>query len=281
MTDFLDRYGEQLARARGRRRRRVGRAVLLAIAVPAVVAVVLLVARPTPDIEHPAQAPVASPVPTATPAPTEPAAAGTWTPTLGRPKLDITASIDHTPVAQPVVDALGVLRRPQSDRDRELAGPKLSHAGNGVDGIQVDGVRALDENYALVPVMTFASDPGVGAGICLMGGGGSVCAPIDSVPKHGVTSISGGKTGTRYVGIVPDGIFRVRFIPERGPPIEAPVIQNFYELRYDATAPTTRIAPPKGYNGPVGDDGKIDGPPMPARGTLEWLDASGSIVRQG
>jgi len=29
---------------------------------------------------------------------------------------------------------------------------------------------------------------------------------------------------------------------------------------------------------PVDDDGMIPGPPMPAHGTLEWLDATGKVV---
>ena len=279
MTDFLDRYGEQLAHARERRRQRIVRTSLLAIAVPVAVALVALVARPTPDIERPAQTPVASATPPVTPAATEPAAAGTWTPTLGRPRLGITATIDHTPVAAPAVAALAVLRRPQSDRDRELAGPKLRSVGNGVDGVQIEGVRALSEDYALVPVRRFALEHDTGAGICLMGGAGAACAPVDSVAEHGVTQVAGGRTGTRYAGIVPDGIARVRFTPRGGQPIEAAVTGNFYELRYDATAPTRRIPAPKDWSGPVGDDGKIEFPRMPVHGVLEWLDASGNIVK--
>ena len=113
---------------------------------------------------------VATPPATVTATPTEPAAVGTWSPTLGRPRLGVTASIDHTPVARPVVDALAVLRRPQSVRDRELAGPKLRYVGQGVDRVQIDGVRALSRNYPLVPVGQFGPQPG--PGICLMGAGG-------------------------------------------------------------------------------------------------------------
>ena len=86
-----------------------------------------------------------------------------------------------------------------------------------------------------------------------------------------------GQDGTRFVGIVPDGIVRVRFTPAGGQPVDAVVNQNFYELRYDGVA-SSRAEPPKGWNGSVGHDGKIEGAPMPARGRLEWLDASGKVV---
>jgi hypothetical protein len=218
---------------------------------------------------------VATPPATVTATATEPAAVGTWSPTLGRPKLGITASIDHTPVAQPVVDALAVLRRPQSDRDRKIAGPKLRYVGQGVDRVQIEGVRALSRNYALVPVGQFGPQPG--PGICLIGAGGGECAPVSTVPEHGVTGSAAGQNGTHFVGIVPDRIVRVRFTPAGGQPVDAAVNQNFYELRYDGVA-SSRAQPPKGWNGSVGDDGKIEGAPMPARGRLEWLDASGKVV---
>ena len=278
MTDFLDRYGEQLARARPGRRRRIAGASRLAIAAPAAAALVLLLARPAPEIERPAQTPVArsTPVPT----PTEPPAVGKWTPTLGRPKLGITASIDNTPIAQPVIAALAVLRRPQSERDRKLAGPKLRYAGDSINGIQITGVRALNAEYALVPVTKFATEPNTaGAGICLMGGGGGACAPVESVPRHGVTLMGAGASDTRYAGIVPDGIARVRFTPPGAAPIEAAVTGNFYELRYHTSARPTRVTPPKGWKGPTGTDGKIQAPPMLVRGALEWLDASGHMVK--
>ena len=278
MTDFLDRYGEQLARARPGRRRRIAGASLLAVAASAAAALVLLLARPAPEIERPAQTPVASSTPA--PTPTEPAAVGKWTPTLGRPKLGITASVDNTPIAQPVIDALAVLRRPQSERDRKLAGPKLRYAGNGINGIQITGVRALNAEYALVPVTQFATEPrSAGAGICLMGGGGGACAPVDSVPRHGVTLIGAG--GQRH----PLRRHRPRRHRPRslhatdGAPIEATVTGNFYELRYHTSARPTRVTPPKSWKGPTGTDGKIQGPPMPVRGALEWLDASGHIVK--
>jgi hypothetical protein len=266
--------GTPVQRVRGRRLSRVVVPSLALVAAALAIVFVVLDRGAT----GPRDEVVATPSATATPVATEPAAIGTWKPTLGRPRLGITASIDHTPVAQPVVDALAVLRRPQSDRDRELAGPKLRYVGNGVDRVQIDGVRALSPNYALVPVQQFAPEPGVGPGICLMGSGGAGCAPVATVAERGVSGTSAGQKGTHFVGIVPDGIARVRFTPAAGRPIQATVTENFYELRYGHVAPPTRMTPPSGWKGPVGDDGKIEGGPMPARGRLEWLDASGKVV---
>src|SRR4051794_5570136 len=131
MTDFLDRYGEQLRWARKRRRRRLTGVSVAAVVVPvAVVGILLAVASAPPDVERPAQPPTATPPPTS----------GTWTPKVGRPKQGLPASIDHTPVSPAAVGAFAVLRRPQTERDRRLAKPHMRSAGGMIIGIQVDGV---------------------------------------------------------------------------------------------------------------------------------------------
>ena len=259
--------GAHLLRLRGPR---LSRVIPVGLALAALVIMVVMLDRGETGSRKEV---VATPSATVTAIPTEPAAVGPWSPTLGRPELGITASIDHTPVAQPVVGALAVLRRPQSDRDRELAGPKLRYVGQGVDGVQIEGVRALSRNYALVPVKQFGDGPG----ICLMGAGGSECAPVGTVPEHGVTGSAAGQDGTHFVGIVPDGIVRVRFTPTEGQAVEVVVYDNFYDLRYDAVA-SSRADPPSDWRGQVGDDGKIAGAPLPAQGRLEWLNATGKIV---
>jgi hypothetical protein len=256
MTDFLDRYGLQLRAAQRRRRRHAVRVSLLAVASPAVAAVALIMATSSPDVERPA-------TPTAT--------SGTWTPEVGRPDKGIPATIDRTPISPVATNALAVLRRPQTDRDRRLAGPRLRYVGPPNEDVQVDGVRALNARYALVPMAR-------GPRLCVIGSGGSACSPVDMVPRHGVASVSAGKKGTRYVGLVPDGVARVRFTPQTGQPVETVVRENFYELRVPATAPPGRALPPAGWKGPTDEDGSIEGPPMPAQGKLEWIDGNGNAT---
>lgn len=279
MTDFLDRYGEQLRWARKRRRRRLARASVLAVIVPVAAAVVVLViVSAPPDVERPAS-PRQQPTATATATATLPAASGTWTPRVGRPDKKLPATIDRTPVAPAAVAAFAVLRRPQTERDRKLALPLLRYAGGPIDGVQVDGVRALGSGYALIPVTKFG--PNLGAGLCVAGHGGSGCGQIERAPRTGVSTESAGPDSTHFVGVVPDGVVRVRFTPDGGAPIETTVRDNFYELRTTATGKRGRIDPPKGYTGRTGPDGKIEAPPMPAHGRLEWIDAAGNVVKQG
>jgi hypothetical protein len=280
MADFLDRYGEQLRRARQRRRRRTVRASMLAVAAPVAAALVIF-SLPEPDVERPAvpqQAPISTPTPT--PTPTSPPATGTWTPPVGRPEKGLEASIDRTPVSPVVTDVLAVLRRPQTERDRRVGKPRLRSfgGGGGGDGIQVEGVRALSANAVLVPVQQFGARGGKGAGLCIAGSGAVGCAPIETVPKHGVSFVSAGAKETRYAGVVPDGVVTVRFTPTGGSPVETLVRENFYDLRVPTTGPPERIPPPPGWKGRTGEDGKVEAPPMPTQGRLEWLDANGNVV---
>ena len=112
--------------------------------LPAVAAVAVFMATSSPsDTERPAAS-------TAT-ATTQPPV-GTWTPAVGWPEKNMPMSIDRTPVSPTATKVLAVLRRPQTDRDRRLAGPRLRYVGPPGEGLQVDGVRALNARYALVPL---------------------------------------------------------------------------------------------------------------------------------
>jgi hypothetical protein len=270
----------------GRRVRRRGHSLLMAIPAVGAVAVALLLARPEPDVERPAPSPASTPSPTPTgrsvrPRPGyTPPAEGTWTPRVGRPEVGLKATIDRSPVDAAAVDALAILQRPQTARDRRLAGPKLRFAGGGADGVQVDGVRALGPHYALVPVSRASGGTGAGtvASLCIVGSGGAGCGPVHRVSQQGVLLFSGGTQGTHIVGVVPDGVARVRFTPSGSSPVEVPVQENFFDLRVAATGPAGRVSPPSGWKGKVGADGRIVAPPTPAQGALDWLDASGRVV---
>ena len=204
MTDFLERYGEQLHRAAPRRRRRRVRASLIAVAA----------------------------------------------------------------------DAPAILRRPQTARDRRLAKPKLRYTGGEISGVQVDSVRALSPNYALVPAIKAGTR--TAGNVCILGSGGGTCAPAASVAEQGVAMSSGGLKGSHYIGVVPDRVARVRFTPNGGAPVEADVRDNFYDLRTAEHSPAGRVDAPPGVK--TGPDGKVAGPGGPAHGLLEWLDASGRVI---
>ena len=149
-----------------------------------------------------------------------------------------------------------------------------------MDGVQVDGIRALSPNYALVPLTTLGGPDSFDRRpmLCVAGGGGIACNWAHDVAKRGVTSHSGGKKGTHYVGLVPDGVARVRFSPFGGTPADSEVRENFFEIRVPENGPTRSVRPPKGYKGPTDGNGMLPGPPEPANGRLEWFDASGKLV---
>ena len=262
--DFLDRYGRQLERARRRRARRRAAAGTLLVPAGAAVAIALFALPTEPELET-----LAEPAPSPT---------VTWTPKVGRPEQGLDASIDRSPVFRDARDVLAVLRRPQTARDRELAAPRLRHTGGAVDGVQVDGVRALSKDYALVPVAKFK-----GAGepmLCVIGGGGAGCSPVSSLREHGVGVAAGGRKGTHLFGVVPDGVARVRFTPDGGSPKDSIVRENFYDIRVPEHAPETPLRPPKGWLGPTDENGMIPGPGGPASGAIEWFDAAGKLIKR-
>jgi hypothetical protein len=251
MSDFLERYGAQLQAARRRAERRRAR-VLRRGTIASLV--VVAIAAPAVAVMQP------------------------WSPRLGRPRIDGRVSVSRAPVPASASDVLAVLRRPQTPRDRRLAAPHLRDAGREMVGVQVDGIRAVSPAYALVPIRGIRTPHRkLRPMLCLLGGGGAGCNYVSAVARSGVELVSAGFAhGTRFVGIVPDGVARVRFTPVGEAPTVVAVHDNFYKLRVPQLGPPgPGIAPPPGYTGP---DRTIPAPPEPARGRLEWLDAGGKVV---
>jgi hypothetical protein len=247
MPDFLERYGEQLQLARrrvDRRRSRIlRRGTIASLAIVAIAAPAVAVMQP-------------------------------WNPRLGRPRIDGPVSVSRAPVPTSASEALAVLRRPQTARDRRLAAPHLRDATREMVGVQVDGIRAVSPDYALVPIKGMRTPTEtLGPMLCLLGGGGSACNSAGDVARSGVILVSAGFAhGTRFVGIVPDGVARVRFTPAGAAPAAVTVHDNFYELRVPQLGRGVRVTPPKGYSG------SIPSPPEPAHGRLDWLDAAGAVI---
>jgi hypothetical protein len=256
MPDFLDRYGAQLHAAQSRsaalgpRRtpRTVARrrAALIALAVLVLAAPALALTRP-------------------------------WDPVLGRPDIDGgTPSTSAAPLVVSVRDSLAVLRREQTEQDRRLAEPLLRALNPRTEGVQLEGVRALRDGYALIPVkrVEIAPNRHIDDAICLSDGASLGCHPAQSVPETGVVMLSTTETQTRIWGVVPDGVARVRFEPEGHAPVETTVEANFFGLSVDALEPARRVPAPPGYPGPS----MIPGPPTPVSGVVRWLDEHGRVV---
>lgn len=254
MSDFLDRYGDQLIAAElppareGRLRSRwssPGRRRGAALAVGAL----LVVAVPAAAITTP------------------------WSPSLFRSGLDNPISTDGGAISAKAGDSLAVLRRPQTATDRNSTAPLVATLGSNhqVQGVQTSGIRAAGKGWAIVPATSVQGKPGV----CLVSREGSTCASDDVVAETGVTTEVADASGTTITGVVPDGVAQVRFTPADGAAVTATVSGNFYELSVPQLAVATTVAPPPGYTG-----GEIPAPPTPVRGTLELLDASGAAVGQ-
>jgi hypothetical protein len=201
-----------------------------------------------------------------------------WNPVLSRPGIDDPVNTDPSPVSVSAREALAVLRRPQTAEDRAKAAPLLRTvgAGNQVEGVQTGSIRLLADGVALVPAKAVRNGPSTTSKdqLCLTDGKSITCGSASSVGASGITGIAASRTTTRYTGLVPDGVARVRFTPRTGTAAEVAVTSNFYSLSVPQTAPPGMIDAPEGFDGPS----RIPGPPMPVPGTIEWLDADGHVV---
>jgi hypothetical protein len=258
MPDFLDRFGDQLrtaqaaanlretqrsaSRGRSRRLRRSSLATL----------VVLGVAAPALAVVQP------------------------WNPVIGRPDIDGPVATDSTPVADAAIDALAVLRRPQTAEDQAAAATKLSAIGNQINDVQTAGIRALRNGWVLVPANTVKTGPDEASSsqLCITNGGVVACSPAASAGETGVALVSASATETRLVGLVPDGVARVRFTRADGGFVESDVQSNFYDLSVPEVAPTASVKAPAGYDGPS----TIPAPPRPIAGSVSWLNGDGQVI---
>lgn len=262
MTDFLDRYGEQLRAAQPeapahawakvraavlrfhglRRRHKVTLGVLAALAVAA-----------------PAAAIVAP-----------------WQPSLYRPGVDDPVATSDDPVSADASSWLGVLRRSQTAQDRAASAPALRRVGAGdlADGVQTAGIRSLAKGWALVPVTSVKGASGnAKPGLCLANAKQLACGQNDMIKRVGMGGASASPTQTEFIGLVPDGVAQVRFTPLTADPISVDVSSNFYVLTVPGSGSSGPVKPPPDYNGP-----KIAPPPMPLGGQIEWLDEAGNVV---
>ena len=260
MPDFFDRFGDQLHAAQlaaspvapqgGRVTRLLGRRSTVAAVLVAIIA------------------------PSAALAITQP-----WRPDLSRPGVDRKVSTDAAPVSDAALGAFAVLRRAQSDSDRSDATPLIwaIGMGNQVDRVQLKGIRMVAPHWALVPAKAAQTRPGGVTAqdqLCLTDGEDVGCTNAETVKANGVGVLAASKTSTHLIGLVPDGVARVRFTPDSGSPIEVAVTGGFYQLTVPSARSLPAIKAPPGYDGPS----TIPGPPAPVSGKLAWLDTRGNAV---
>lgn len=263
MSDFLDRFGDQLhaaeqrhavaARApdvpaHGRRSRRVR---LAAVALAGAV----LVAAPAAAIIAP------------------------WEPSLERAGVDDPVAVEHAPVAVQAVEAFAVLRRPQNDTDRRLAAPVLTAvgAGNQVDRVQTHGIRAVAPGWAVVPAKAMKTTPAAHADedvLCLTNGDVIGCSASDRAATTGIQLTTASEGQTTIAGLVPDRVSGVRFVRAEGGSVEADVASNFFAVSVRKAGSQRTIKAPPGYE----HGSRIPAPPTPATGTLEWLDDDRNVI---
>lgn len=259
MTEVLDRFGEQLRAAQvtavdspEKQSRTRLRHVLRRHRLAAGVVTALAVAAPAAAIVAP------------------------WEPSLYRPGLDEPVATSQAPVSDDASDWLAVLRRPQTQQDRDNSAPALRTVGAGdlADGIQTADIRALSDGWALVPATSVRSGDGTtAAGLCLANAAQLACGQNQMIERIGMGGSQASARATEFFGLVPDGVAKVRFTPLNGEPTLVNVTSNFYDLTISGSSTGGKVTPPPGYQGP-----KITPPPMPVAGTVAWLDSSGSVV---
>ena len=184
------------------------------------------------------------------------AAVAIWTPLLGNQQYGYNPGASTTAPPEEQVDALAVLRRPQTDADRgALSQAALTYINDYTTGVRTAYVRLLGtvggEAFVLVPVeerhatattsgvptestplanalCVYATDPDVGhAGV-------RCWALADVLAGHAAATFAG-----EFFGLAPDGATTASVSSVGGATISAPVSNNFFAL-----ALLSSIAPP-------------------------------------
>lgn len=176
-------------------------------------------------------------------------AATQWAPQLGDDQRGHPAEL-RSPVPTEISETLGVLRRPQTDRDR---GPEVEAVlrtldAENTDGILVDGVRLLmttngsaavlvpvasgDEKSSLNPriLLAYLSDrPGLSNDETTRSVARVQGTP-SSLQRDQLSLIAPAKDGFHLVGLVPDGVSGVVATFRSGRQLTSVVTNNAYDI---------------------------------------------------
>jgi len=173
------------------------------------------------------------------------AATGAWRPILGNPAThQVPTGTSRAPTPSDATTTLGVLRRPQNDGDRSaVTEAMLRDLGPENAGVRLDSVRLVTERT----VRPTDGEPELNEPVCLLAGppGGWTCASTTTIRARGLVIGS----GVHLIGLVPDGVVRVRLTYPRPPGAPAP-------------AASPRTPPPL--------------PEMPS--SVQWLNADGDTI---
>jgi hypothetical protein len=174
------------------------------------------------------------------------AATQPWSPLLGSPDLHSQPKATAAPPPREQLDALGVLRREQTDADRgAVAQNALRYFGKTAVEIRTPYVRLLGSTAAgtasvLVPAKHW--DPAGESGpspaaledpLCVFtpdlngDGGGKACFKLADIAGGRAT----GSMGGIYWGLVPDGVASIHAVYADAKVVTVPVVDNYYALR--------------------------------------------------
>jgi hypothetical protein len=185
------------------------------------------------------------------------AAVAIWTPLLGNQQYGYNPGASTSAPPQDELNALAVLRRPQTDADRgALTQAALTYINDYTTGVRTAYVRLLatvdGEAYVLVPVeqrdssgasIRATSAPAVPDALCLyainstgpadIGGG---CWSLAEVVGGQAADVLAGQ----LVGLAPDGAVTATAAFAGAPSQSAPVDQNFFDI----PLPSGSVPPP-------------------------------------
>jgi hypothetical protein len=167
-----------------------------------------------------------------------------WEPLLGKPGMGIQPTISNAAPPRAQLSTLGVLRRKAGEPDRgESTATALRFIGRAARGANAGFIRLLrvspgQRPAVLVPVERYSLALAVrGRWI-----DNALCVVVlESVSRAGAkfcfsgAQVSAGSAfsaaSAQYVfGLVPDGVARVTFRYAQPPPVDAAVMDNFFEL---------------------------------------------------
>ena len=184
------------------------------------------------------------------------AAVAIWTPLLGNQQYGYNPGAAATAPPEDQLDALAVLRRPQTDADRgALSQAALTYINDYTTGVRTAYVRLLGtvggEAFVLVPVEKRLATNATGAAptvsaplrdaLCLYVS--STSPRFTSVECWSLAEVVGGLAWAvfdgQFFGLAPDGATAANLAAAAGPPLTAPVGDNFFALTLASS-----IAPP-------------------------------------
>jgi hypothetical protein len=182
------------------------------------------------------------------------AATGGWKPLIGDLATDGPPRLTSTPVPPEIANALGVLRRQQTARDRSPAVEATLHQVSSyhVEGVRPESIRYLAPAVGGEAAIVFSAeesesidgpspylDPGSAAPwaggdpLCVFSPpAGSECFHLSTILKGEALWSEGGPSGGAMFGLVPDGVATVTGHFGDGRKIRVPVVNNYFKIPY-------------------------------------------------